>query len=87
MMPLILEDERLSKILTDFDKRYTGTGYTTKKDNENSVTADMLPEVRIRIHFVPIFLFTLAFRDSKLIDYNIFIAFQEIVSTLHEESL
>ena len=52
MMPLILEDERLSKILTDFDKRYTGTGYTTKKDNENSVTADMLPEVHILIYNV-----------------------------------
>ena len=49
MMPEVLEDERLSQILSDFDKRYTGTSYSTKKENGSFVTAEMLPEVSNRL--------------------------------------
>jgi hypothetical protein len=44
-MPEILEDDRLGQVLSDFDKRYTGSSYAAKKENANVVTVEMLPEV------------------------------------------
>ena len=44
-MPIVEEDERLVRLLTDFDKRYTGTAYVVKGSQGSGVSAAMLDDV------------------------------------------
>ena len=44
-LPSLENDERIKKILTNFDKRYTGTDYSNKKTNGDAITPDMLDDV------------------------------------------
>jgi len=41
----IEDDERIYQLLQDFDKRHTGRSFGEKKDKENTVSVDMLPEL------------------------------------------
>ena len=47
-MHLVDEDERLSQILTDFDKRHTGSSYAVKNgSSKDIVTVETLEQVRL----------------------------------------
>ncbi|XP_069175390.1 DNA primase large subunit-like [Procambarus clarkii] len=45
-LPQLEDDERLMKLLQDFDKRYTGNDYSQKKNSENlRITPDMIDQL------------------------------------------